>query len=106
MELSMRIPNLIGLALISLAVSSCGLSTAAEVITAPIDALTTTKSERDEDRGRELRKREERLGKLERRYREQTEDCQAGDQEACLKARETYDEIQELLPTIPVEPDR
>ena len=46
------------------------------------------------------------LNNLERRYREQTEDCQEGDQEACLKARETYDEIQELLPTIPVEPDR
>ena len=106
MDVAMRIPHLVGLALISFPLSGCVVSAAAEVITAPIDALTTTKSERDEDRGRELRKREERLGKLERRYRKQTEDCQEGDQEACAKARETYDEIQELLPTIPVEPDR
>ena len=60
----------------------------------------------DEKRGRELRKREERLGKLERRYRDLREDCEDGDRRACEEARETYEEIQRLLPTVPYEPER
>jgi hypothetical protein len=79
---------------------------AAEVITAPIDAVTTTQSEADEDRGKALRKREERLGKLERQYRKERKDCDNGDREACAKAANISAEIQELLPTIPAEPDR
>ena len=70
-----------------------------------VDLATTSQSEADEKRGRELRKREERLGKLERRYDEQRADCVEGDREACEDARATYDEIRELLPTIPVAPD-
>ena len=71
----------------------------------PIISATTSQSEADENRGRESRRREERLGKLERDYQKQTEDCEDGDRGACRDARETYDEIQELLPTIPVEPE-
>ncbi|MEM6907614.1 MAG: hypothetical protein AAF494_02955 [Pseudomonadota bacterium] len=92
--------------------SGCLVRTAANVVTAPIragskavDLATTSQSEADENRGRELRKREEQLGKLERRYDEQIEDCQDGDESACKDARATYAEIQEILPTIPPEPE-
>ena len=67
---------------------------------------TTSQSEADEKRGREIRRREEQLAKLERRYREQREDCEDGDRKACDKARETYEDIQEILPSVPYEPRR
>lgn len=96
----------------SLVLSGCIARTAASVVTAPIkvgskavDLATTSQSEADEKRGRDLRKREEKLGKLERRYRKQSEDCEDGDQRACEDARETYAEIQEILPTIPAAPN-
>ncbi|MEP3422572.1 MAG: hypothetical protein ABJN35_12610 [Erythrobacter sp.] len=108
----MRAPSLLGLVAISLMVSGCLVKAAADVVTAPVrvgaravDLATTSQSEADENRGREIRRREERLGKLERDYRKQTEDCEDGDRGACRDAQETYDEIQELLPTIPVERD-
>ncbi len=97
---------------LGLSLSGCLVKAAADVVTAPIrvgakavDLATTSQSEADENRGREIRRREERLGKLEREYREQTEDCEDGDRRACRDASETYDEIQELLPTIPVDRD-
>lgn len=96
----------------SLALSGCLVRTAANVVTAPVrvgskavDLATTSQSEADEKRGREIRKREEQLGKLERRYRRQSEDCEDGDRGACDDARETYAEMQEILPTIPAEPE-
>lgn len=96
----------------SLALSGCLARAAADVVTAPVrvgskavDLATTSQSEADEKRGREIRKREERLGKLEREYRKQSEDCEDGDNDACEDARETYAEIQEILPTIPADPD-
>lgn len=89
--------------LITLPLSGCLV---AEVVTAPIDAVTTTQSEADEDRGKALRKREERLGRLERQYRKQREDCDRGNRDACAKAAEISAEIEAILPTIPVEPDR
>ncbi len=89
------------------------LGTVVDVVTLPVkaagsavDAVTTSQSEADENRGRELRKREERLGKLERRYADEMEDCERGKEAACEDARRTYAEIQELLPSVPVEPDR
>ena len=114
--MAMRAPSSLGLIALSLTMSltlsGCLVRTAADVVTAPIrvgakavDLATTSQSEADENRGREIRRREERLSKLEREYREQSEDCEDGDRGACRDARETYDEIQELLPTIPVERD-
>ena len=95
----------------SLALSGCVAKTAASIVTAPVkvassavDAATTSQSEADENRGRELRKREERLGQLERQYREEREDCDKGDQDACEKASEINAEIQAILPTIPSDP--
>ena len=86
----------------------CLARTAFDVATAPVrvaskavDLATTSQSESDEKRGRELRKREERLGKLERRYFERMEDCEDGNDGACDDAREAYEEIALLRPTIP-----
>lgn len=108
----MRARSLLGLVAISLTLSGCIASTVADVVTAPVrvgsravDLATTSQSEADEARGREIRRREERLGKLERDYREQIEDCEDGSRRACRRAEETQAEIQELLPTIPVERD-
>ncbi|NCP19473.1 MAG: hypothetical protein GW855_10000 [Erythrobacter sp.] len=98
--------------LAALALQGCLAKTALDLATAPVrvagkavDLATTSQSEADEKRGREIRRREEQLGKLERRYRDQREDCEDGDRRACQKARETYGEIQRLLPTVPYEPE-
>lgn len=95
------------------ALSGCALASAAtSVITAPVkiaskaaDLATTSQSERDEKRGRELRKREERLGKLEREYGKQSGKCEAGDADACANRDAAYAEMQALMPTLPVEPE-
>ncbi len=88
--------------------SGCIAKTIVDVATAPVkiaskavDLATTSQSEADEKRGRDLRRREEQLGKLERRYTKQLADCDDGDRGACRDARETYDEIEALRPTIP-----
>ena len=91
------------LPLAAFAFSGC---TVAEVVTAPIDALTTTQSEADYNRGKALRKREERLEKLQRQYPKRVEECAEGDAKACAKAEEINAEIEALLPTIPKEPTR
>ncbi|PIW54412.1 MAG: hypothetical protein COW16_11515 [Sphingomonadales bacterium CG12_big_fil_rev_8_21_14_0_65_65_10] len=84
----------------------------ADVVTAPVkvaagtvDLLTESQAEKEEKRGRELRKREERLGKLERDYAKQLRKCDEGDAKKCAKARATWNEMEALRPTIPVEPD-
>lgn len=70
-----------------------------------VDVATTSQSERDQKRGREIRKREERLGKLEREYLKEREDCLDGDRGACKDAEGIREEMEELLPTIPLDPD-
>ena len=96
----------------SLLLSGCVAGAIADVVTAPIkvgskavDLATTSQSEADEKRGREIRKREERLGELEREYKKQTEKCRDGNREACSKAIEAYNEMQAIIPTIPAEPE-
>lgn len=108
----MRAPLVLALLLVSPALSGCLVKAAADVVTLPVkavsagvDAATTSQSEADENRGREIRKREERLGKLEREYRKLSEKCDDGDEDACDEAREVYAEMQEIMPTIPAEPD-
>ncbi len=95
-------PKLCLLAL-PLALGGC-VSTVADVVTAPVrvvsgavDMATTSQSEADEKRGRQLREREERLGRLERRYREQAEDCGEGDRRACERSRDTRREMDAIL---------
>lgn len=112
----MRPLPLIALAAASFSLSGClaasAVGAAVDVATLPVkaaskgvDLATTSQSEADEKRGREIRKREERLGKLERRYDKERAECAEGDRQACEDARETYDEIRDLLPSVPVEPD-
>jgi hypothetical protein len=107
----MHIGSLLLIAAASVSLSGCIARTAVGVVTAPVkvagkavDLATTSQSEADEERGRELRQREAELGRLERKYDDQLEDCRKGSRRACNAARETYAQIQVLLPTIPAEP--
>jgi hypothetical protein len=95
-----------------LLLGGCLAKTALDVATAPVkiaskgvDLATTSQSEADEKRGREIRKREERLAKLDKRVREQEDDCLEGDDKACREAVATRREIDGLLPSVPVERD-
>ena len=94
------------------ALQGCLAKTALDVATLPVkvasktvDLATTSQAEADQARGREIRQREERLGKLERDYAKQMHRCQDGNRNECDKARRTYAEMQMLLPAIPVEPE-
>jgi hypothetical protein len=108
----MRALPLLGLTLAALALQGCLARAAVNVVTLPVravskgvDVATTSQSEADENRGREIRKREERLGELERDFDKQSERCADGDDEACEKAQAIRAEMKALLPGIPVEPD-
>ena len=101
------------LASLALALGGCLARTAVDVVTLPVraaskgvDLATTSQSEADEKRGRELRQREERAGKLERQYEKQRKKCLDGDRVACDEARQTYEELQVILRSLPVEPER
>jgi hypothetical protein len=94
----------------AIALQGCLAKTAVSAVTLPVkvassavDVATTSQSEADQKRGREIRQREERIGKLQRDYDKQIDKCGEGDRQACDDARETYAEIQMLLPTVPVE---
>src|SRR6478735_2525245 len=95
----------------ALALQGCLAKTAVDVVTLPVkvassgvDMATTSQAEADQKRGREIRQREEQLGKLQRDYEKQIDHCGDGDRQACDDARESYAEIQMLLPQVPVEP--
>lgn len=99
----MRAPLLL-LALAALALPGCIARTAANIVTAPVrvvsagvDAATTSQSEADEKRGRAIRKGEERLGQLERDYAKAMERCGDGDDEACDKAQAIRAEQKALI---------
>jgi hypothetical protein len=108
-----RLPALLLLLAAVPVLQGCLAKTALDVATAPVriagraaDLATTSQSEADEKRGRQLRQREERLGKLERQYAKESRRCESGNEDACRAARQTYDEIAELLPTVPAPPSR
>ena len=78
----------------------CVTSLVKNVVTAPVkivsktaDVLTTSQSESDEKRGRELRKREENIGKLSRQRDEARGRCADGDKGACKKAADISEQI-------------
>jgi hypothetical protein len=103
--------RLILMAAAAFSLQGCLAKTAFDVATLPVkaaskgvDLATTSQSEADRNRGREIRQREERLGHLRRDYEKQIERCQDGDRRACDDARLTYAEMQQILPTIPAEP--
>jgi hypothetical protein len=105
--------RLVGIGAAALGLQGCLAKTAVDVVTLPVkvassgvDLATTSQSEADQKRGREIRQREERVGKLQRDYEKQIDRCGDGDRRACDQARESYAEIQMLLPTIPAEPER
>jgi hypothetical protein len=108
----MRAAYLVSLTLAALALQGCLAKAAVGVVTLPVravskgvDMATTSQSEADEKRGREIRKREEQLGKLERDYDKSMERCGDGDDEACDKAQTIKAEMKALMPGVPVEPD-
>lgn len=105
-------PALIIAPIAALALSGCLAKTAVGVVTAPVragsqiaDWATNSQDEADRERGREIRRREERVWDLQEDLAELEEDCLDGDDEACREAVATRREIDQLLPTIPVEPD-
>jgi hypothetical protein len=105
--------RLIALGAAAFALQGCVAKTALDVATLPVkaaskgvDMATTSQSEADQKRGREIRQREERLGRLERDYGRHLKRCQDGNRRACDHARLTYAEMQVLLPSIPAEPGR
>lgn len=107
----MRGLSLLLLAGASVMLSGCLAKTVVDVATLPVraagkavDLATTSQSEADEKRGREIRKREAQLGKLERSYAKQRAKCDDGDEKSCEAARATYAKIQDVLPTLPAEP--
>jgi hypothetical protein len=86
---------------ILLLLQGCVASVVGDVVTAPIkivsktaDVMTTSQSELDEKRGRELRKREEALGKLARHRDKAREKCEDGDEEACALATQINEQIE------------
>lgn len=104
--------RLIAIGAAAFALQGCLARTAVSAVTLPVkvasrgvDLATTSQSEADQARGREIRQREERLGRLQRDYARQIDECGEGDRRACDQARLTYAEIQVLLPSIPAEPD-
>lgn len=108
----MHAPRLVLVTLAALALQGCLARAAVDVVTFPVravgkgvDLATTSQSEADENRGREIRKREERLGELQRDFDKQAERCADGDDTACEKAQAIRAEMKAILPGIPVEPD-
>jgi hypothetical protein len=108
----MQALKLLALGLSALALQGCLAKAAVDVVTLPVravgagvDAVTTSQSEADEKRGREIRKREERLGELEREYAKQMDRCEDGKDKACERARAIRAEQRVLMQGIPVEPE-
>jgi hypothetical protein len=108
----MRMIRIAALALASLALQGCLARAAVNAVTLPVkvasrgvDLATESQSEADEKRGREIRKREERLGSLERDYERQMDRCADGDDEACDRAQGIRAEMKALMPGVPLEPE-
>jgi hypothetical protein len=89
-----------------MALPGCIAKTALDVATAPVkvasktvDLATTSQSESDEKRGRNMRKHEEQLGKLERNWGELDAQCEAGSEDACRRRDAVGQEIESLRTT-------
>ncbi len=109
----MQALRFLALGLCAVTLQGCLAKAAVDVVTLPVravgagvDAVTTSQSEADEKRGREIRKREEQLGRLQRDYDRQLERCADGNDEACDRAQAIRAEMQAILPGIPVDPER
>ena len=117
MEKPMRLAAALPLALLML--SGCVAKSAFDLATMPVragakavnttadayDRVTVSQSERDERRGRQIRQREERYGRLSRDYDRARADCREGDDDACNDARRLYREMEMLRASVPYEPE-
>ncbi len=82
--------------------SGC-VSLVKDVVTAPVkivsktaDVLTTSQSESDEKRGREIRKKEEMLGKLSRKIEKANGKCEDGNEDSCEEAKKLSEDYEKL----------
>lgn len=98
--------------LVALSLSGCVAKTLVDVATAPVraasqaaDWATTSQDEADRERGREIRRTEERLGELSEQYQELEQACLDGDDAACREAVALRNEMNELRQTLPAEPE-
>ena len=89
--------------ILAFALSGCLASTAMSVVTAPvrigskaIDLATTSQSEADENRGRDMRKRDGKVKKLQRQYNRKMDSCSRGESAACADAARINGEIEDL----------
>ena len=80
------------------------VSTVKSVVTAPVKAAgqvvdwsTTSQDEADRHRGRAMREREERLGKLSRQRDNAADKCERGDHEQCRRAEVLNHEIEAVM---------
>lgn len=69
------------------------------------DRVTVSQSERDQKRGRQIRQREERYGRLSRDYDRARAGCSKGKDNACNDARRLHAEMNALRASVPYEPD-
>jgi hypothetical protein len=74
------------------------------VVTAPVKAVgqvadwsTTSQEEADRNRGRALRQREERVGKLTRQRDKAAQKCRDGRQDQCQRAEVLSHEIEAVM---------
>ncbi len=80
------------------------ISTVGKVVTAPVKAVgkvadwsTTSQEEADRNRGRAMREREEKLGKLSRQRDKAAEKCRDGNEEQCDRAEVLEHEIDAVM---------
>ena len=89
----------------ALLLSGCIAQTALDVVTLPVkvaskgvDLATTSQSESDQKRGREIRQREEKLGKLQREFDKLQGQCLDGDRRACEKQSSIRAQLDSIGP--------
>ncbi len=107
------IPSMFVLTSAILLLPGCIARTAIDVVTAPVkivskaaDLATTSQSEADEKRGRELRMQEGDLGKLDRKRGKLAKKCDKGDRSACSDLARIKVEIRALNIGIADKPKR
>lgn len=72
-----------------------------KVASKTVDLATTSQSEADEKRGRDLRRQEERLGRLDRDYARHSRQCADGSERACAQADAERAELDRQSADIP-----
>ncbi len=107
-----------GAVMVALAVlPGCVAKSAFDLVTMPVragasavnttagvyDRVTVSQSERDQKRGREIRQREERYGKLSQDYDRALLRCDRGNDDACDIARQIYGEMNAMRSSVPYE---